>query len=154
MIRPERTGKSEMKNNNYAARQSKPWKLHSIGKNTVTRKALVRAFTSHGRSHKEVMDLVAQYMGDSPVPPCWSLASVQGTFGKLIARRWARYIRGLRPASYKHAGRWLFSQVQTSYDFGMSPDELAARLANQPAASLRKAPAMIVDEAYMLFSDE
>mgnify|MGYP000164546801 CR=1 FL=1 len=66
----------------------------------VTRAAVVRAFTSPGRSRRETMDIVSRYVGDFQVPPAWGLGGVRGTFGKAIARAWARKVRHLRVAQY------------------------------------------------------
>jgi len=98
-----------------------------FNKRTITRAAVVRAFSGPGRSRAEVRSIVTRYIGDSPVPPLWSLASVRGTFGVRVARAWARHLRHLRSATYRgENGRWLTPVVQTAYDFGTTPEALAA----------------------------
>lgn len=98
---------------------------------TVTRAALVRAFTSPGRSRSQTNAIVARYIGNNPVPPVWSLASVRGVFGTAVARSWAKKIRHLRLATYRdpETTRWLIPVVQTAYDFGTSPEALASTAA-------------------------
>lgn len=94
---------------------------------TVTRAALVRTFASPGRSRSETTAIVSRYMGNNPVPPAWSLASVRGVFGNAIARAWAKKIRHLRLATFRdpETMRWLTPVVQTAYDFGTTPEALA-----------------------------
>ena len=47
----------------------------------VTRADLIKAFSFPGVPRSRTLELVKQYMGDAPLPPVWSKASVQGTFG-------------------------------------------------------------------------
>lgn len=95
---------------------------------TVTRAALISAFSSHKRSRRETAEIVRKYMGDNPVPPAWSLASVRGTFGPDIARAWAKKIRHLNSASFRDpsTGHWLTPVAQTAYDFGATPQAQSA----------------------------
>lgn len=90
--------------------------------NQVTRARLIRAFSTPGRSRAEVVEAVRRYMGDSPVPPTWSLAGVRGALGGSIARQWARHIRHLGAAGYrdKKTHRWLYPVVQSIHDFDPS----------------------------------
>ncbi|MFH0134790.1 hypothetical protein ACGLHS_31565 [Variovorax sp. VaC1] len=118
----------------------------------VTRAALIRAFSSPGQKRGAVMAVVKQYMGDSQEPPTWSKASVLGTFGKRIARQWARHIRHLAPAGNVF--------VQTFYDFGMSPEQArqaSARMEGQSDDSVRApvpAPLLLLDEFHRAFAPE
>lgn len=95
-------------------------------KKAVTRMALIRAFTSPARTRRQTMEIVACYMGNSPVPPLWGLVGVRGTFGARIARAWARKIRHLEPARYRDdkTSCYLTPVVQTAYDLGRTAEEL------------------------------
>lgn len=123
----------------------------------LNRADVVKAFASPAMTRREVMDIVKRYMGNSPVPPSWTYASVRGTFGKRVARHWARHLRHRPPGSYRDAqtGIVLHSFVQTAYDFGTTPDKLAAmRESSQITAAeacaessrLRKDLPFIIDE--------
>jgi hypothetical protein len=123
----------------------------------VTRAALIRAFSSPARSRTEVGEIVARYMGDSPVPPSWSIASVRGVFGRRIAREWARHIRHLQAASHRgENGRWLHPLVQTAYDFGRTPEALRVGLAvpADAADGAGQRSSFMIDEAHLLFGQQ
>jgi hypothetical protein len=79
-------------------------------------------------TRRETMDVVSRYMGTSPVPPAWTYAGVLGTFGKRIARLWARHLRHRLPGVYRdpQTRRYLHPVVQTVYDFGLTPEQLIA----------------------------
>lgn len=121
----------------------------------VTRAAVVRAFTSPGRSRRETMDIVSRYMGDCPVPPSWSLGGVRGTFGKAIARAWAKKIRHLRVAHYheQQSRRAIIPVVQSIHDLENSPKALSrARAmadAPEPTPPGQRAP-FVVDEFHLI----
>lgn len=126
----------------------------------VTRRALIKAFSSPARTRKQTMEIVARYMGDAPVPPAWSRGGVHANFGKAIARAWARKIRHLGIASHAASpgGRRLFNVVQSIHDFPGGAAFLATksdpgdqREAADLLASNRKPP-MLVDEFHMLLS--
>lgn len=115
-----------MKNAHFEARRHHKWKPITARATTVTRAILVRAFSTPDRCRRDVVAIVAQYMGDSPVPPCWGRLGIRGTFGRDIERLWSRHIRGLHAASYRdrESGRFLTPVVQTAYDFGTTPEAL------------------------------
>lgn len=122
-------------------------------KNTVTRARLIRALSAPGRSRKAVLEIVARYMGDSPVPPAWTLAGIRGVFGSRVAHEWARHIRHLSPAAYRSKDRrWLHPVVQTAYDFGTTPEAMkAAQAAGVDSDQAHKAelmPPVFLDEAW------
>lgn len=131
-------------------------------KNTVTRARLIRALSTPDRSRKDDLEIIARYMGDSPVPPVWSLASIRGVFGHRVAREWAKHIRHLSPAAYRSKERrWLHPVVQTAYDFGTTPEamkEAALQASATQAAGVdpnqaKKAelmPHVFLDEAWQL----
>ncbi len=88
----------------------------------VSRKAVVRALSVHGASRERVGELVAIYMGESPVPPAWGRLAVRGTFGSEIERRWSRYVRSRPAAGFRDpagGGRWVQPFAQTAHDFGV-----------------------------------
>jgi len=113
--------------------RAKPWRPSSVAPQ-VTRRKLIRAFSTPDRTRAEVLSLLTEYMGNSPVPPAWGRLGVRGIFGRKVERLWARHIHGLRPAAYRdpESGRWLHPVTQTAYDFGSTPEELrkAAGAAN------------------------
>lgn len=113
-----------MKNEHFEARRRRKWKPITARPVTVSRAILIRAFSTPDRTRAEVVAVVNQYVGSSPVPPSWGRLGVRGTFGRKIERLWARHIRGLRLATYREAGRYLTPVVQTAYDFGTTPEEL------------------------------
>lgn len=94
----------------------------------LNRADIVKAFSSPALTRRETMDVVARYMGSSPVPPSWSYASVRGILGKRAAREWARHLRHRPAGVYRDAatGRLLHPSVQTAYDFGTTPEKVAA----------------------------
>lgn len=93
----------------------------------LERADIVAAFSGPHLTRRETMELVQRYMGSAPVPPAWTLASVRGVFGQRVARRWARHLRHRPAGVYRDpdSGRWLHPVVQTAYDFGVSPENLA-----------------------------
>lgn len=137
-----------MKNAAFEFRRNRPWKPTGTGTLKVTRARLVRALSGPQRPRREVMAIVAQYMGDSPVPPGWSRRGVRGFFGRQIERLWSRHICALRPATYRESGRVLTPIVQTTYDFGLTPQEwrdMATSLAVPPVPK-HEAPPVFLDE--------
>lgn len=126
----------------------------------VTRRALIKAFSSPARTRQQTMEIVGRYMGDAPVPPAWSRGGVQENFGKAIARAWARKIRHLGMASHAATpgGCRVFTVVQSIHDLPGGTALLATKSdpgdQREPAdllASHRKS-AMFVDEFHMLSS--
>lgn len=120
---------------------------------TVTRAMVVRAFTSPARSHRETMDIVSRYMGNSPVPPSWGIGGVRGTFGKAIARAWAKKIRHLRPAYCfdPKTKRAITPVVQSVYDLGASPEALSrARATTLEDAPQTPGVPFVLDEFHLL----
>jgi len=113
-----------MKNKHFETKRRRKWKPITARPLTVTRAILMRAFSTPDRHRTEVAAVVSQYVGSSPVPPSWGRLGVRGTFGRKIERLWSRYIKGLRLATYREAGRYLTPVVQTAYDFGTTPEEL------------------------------
>ena len=85
----------------------------------VSRANISKLFALPGTTRAATRKLVAQYMGDAPVPPAWSRAGIESVFGKTIASRWARHIQH-RPQGYERSPtrfrgrRWI---VQTLADF-------------------------------------
>lgn len=85
----------------------------------VSRADIFKLFALPGTTRAAAQKLVAQYMGDAPVPPAWSRAGIESLFGKAIASRWARHIQhrpqGYEPSPTGFRGRcWV---VQTLPDF-------------------------------------
>lgn len=118
--------------------------------NQVTRADLIKAFSFHGVPRDETLAVVSRYMGSAPVPPVWSRTSVEGTFGKRIAARWARRIQH-RPAGCQRNAegrvvRWI---SQTLHDFAPSFQE---RMANQvaPKEPVTRSKLLLVDEYWLL----
>ena len=91
-----------------------------------SRRALLRAFSAPGRARAEVHDVVTRFMGDSPVPPAWTLVGVRGVFGRRIAREWARHLRH-RVSGFEPGVRGRQWRVQTVYDFGVEPGEVCSQ---------------------------
>lgn len=115
----------------------------------VSREALIRAFSSPDLPRSEVLRVVAEYMGDSAVPPAWSKLGVRATFGKQIERRWSRYIRRLRPASYRaENGRWVTPIVQCAAQFGEFE-----KIASSAVDAARRVPPVFVDEFHYYRGD-
>lgn len=85
----------------------------------VSRADLFKLFALPGTTRAEAQKLVAEYMGNAPVPPAWTRAGIESAFGKAIASRWARHIQ-YRPQGYEpsptgfRGRRWV---VQTLHDF-------------------------------------
>ena len=81
----------------------------------ITVDAVRRAFTSALRSPELVENAIREFMGDSPVPPQWQYIGLRMVFGVRVARKWARHLRHLHPASYKPPGsdRYVYPCVQT-----------------------------------------
>jgi hypothetical protein len=98
--------------------------------NQVTRADLLKLFSLPGATRAETRELVRRYIGDAPVPPAWSRAGVEGTFGRVIASRWARHVQH-RPSGYVSGANARGSQwvVQTMHDI-----VAASRNAKSPAA--------------------
>lgn len=120
-------------------------------KNTVTRARLIRALSTPGRSRKDVLEVVTRYMGDSPVPPAWSLASIRGVFGRRVAREWARHLRHLSPGAYRGKDRrWLHPVAQTAYDFGSTPEAMETAV-QAKVAQVGPQPYVILDEGGKFF---
>ena len=108
--------------------------------NQVTRADLLKLFSRPGATRAETRELVSRYIGDAPVPPAWSRAGVEGTFGRVIASRWARHVQH-RPSGFVSGAKARGSQwvVQTMHDIaaaggnakspapGGTPLELASR---------------------------
>nr|CUV17018.1 protein of unknown function [Ralstonia solanacearum] len=123
----------------------------------VTRAAVVRVFTSPGRSRRETMDIVSRYMGDCPVPPAWGLGGVRGTFGKAVARAWAKRLRHLHVAHYRdpQTQRAITPVVQSIQDLMISPrtrpHARAPEHAIEPARQDQPAP-IIMDESHFLWT--
>lgn len=152
-----------MRQNSYRHRLRRDLYLAPImtinaSRRIVTRRALIKAFSSPARTRQQTMEIVARYMGDAPVPPAWSRGGVQANFGKAIARAWARKIRHLGMASHAATpgGRRVFSVVQSIHDFpGSAASAAAASDAGDPhelaelLASLPKR-AMLGDEFHSL----
>lgn len=125
-------------------------------KMVVSRALLIRAFTSPERTRQETMDIVARYMGSSPVPPSWGLEGVRGTFGKRVARAWARKVRHLTSAHYRDpgSGRVQFWVTQTAFDLGLTPqqsDESLCRTPEHGFDEIRRLPSVAMDEFHLLF---
>lgn len=114
-----------MKTRAYESQRKRKWNPLRMPAR-LTRSDLVRAFSGPSITKEETKSIVNRYMGDSPVVPAWSYASVRGVFGIKAARIWARKLRHRRPGVYRDAesGRWLHPAVQTAYDFGKTPDTL------------------------------
>lgn len=139
-----------MKNHSYETRRHAVWRFRPSHTVTVSRSALVKAFSTPDRRRQAVLKVVAQYMGNSPVPPSWSLASVRGTFGKKIARLWARHIRGMRTAGYRGAnGRWHHPVIQTSHDFNAF-ERLQKNKNVLAEAEPSKLQSLVMDEAHLI----
>ena len=122
-MRVSETRKSEdMKNPAFENGKPRKWKrMPMLCRLTLT--DVRKAFTVASISTSERDAIVAKYMGNSPVPPSWSYVSVRGTFGKKVARIWARKLRHRPAGVYRdsESGRWLHPAVQTTYDFGITP---------------------------------
>lgn len=67
----------------------------------VSRAKLIKAFAVPGVAHNTAKEIVARYIGPSPVPPRWNSLGVKATFGKRIQSLWARHISCLPAATYK-----------------------------------------------------
>jgi hypothetical protein len=111
----------------------------------LNRADIVRAFAAPHLTRQQTLEIVKQYMSDSPVPPAWSQPGVRGVFGKGVARMWARHLRHRPTGCYRdsQSGRWLHPAIQTAFDLGTSPEamkmagvlghlEAAVKLQNQP----------------------
>lgn len=125
----------------------------------LTRGDLVRAFSDPSFSRKQTMEIVTRYMGNSTVPPAWSYAGVLGTFGKKVARLWAKKLRHRSAGVYRdqESGRWLHPIVQTVYDFGTTPEKLRDLMADvklQPSAEIPKAPFHVFMDEYYCFTGD
>lgn len=140
-----------MKNRTYELRKNRPWMFHRSHKPTVSRAALIRAFSTPDRSHHEVLDIVARYIGDNIVPPSWGMLGVRGIFGKQIAKLWARRIKPMKVAAYKdeQSGRWLTPVVQTAYELGTTPEAMREMSQSKPASNLK-----MVEPSNLLILDE
>lgn len=67
----------------------------------VSRAKLIKAFSVPGVGNNAAKEIVARYIGTSPVPPRWNSLGVKATFGKRIQSLWARHISCLPAATYK-----------------------------------------------------
>lgn len=116
----------------------------------LTRADLVKAFSGPAIPRQQTMEIVAQYMGNSPVPPAWSYAGVRGTFGKKAARMWAKKLRHRMPGVYRDpkSGRWLHPVVQSVYDFGTTPEKLRSMADMLKAAPVDAPKSLVVFDEY------
>ncbi len=91
----------------------------------LTRRALIKALSKPGRSRSDVSAIVDRFIGKSPVPPSWSLRGVRATFGRGVAREWARHLRH-RTAGRDPQVRGRLHVVQTIADLGATTDSSEA----------------------------
>lgn len=109
--------------------------------NFRSRRQVERILSKARLSAIDLKEIVDKYMGDSPVPPRWTPASVKGVFGVRIYRLWSRKIKNRRHVSYrsKDTGRWLTPVVQTWHDVGADTIALMNRMYEKNGAEISAA---------------
>lgn len=124
-----------------------PFNSSNLKSIVVTRAKLIKALRCPSISRKQLISIVDRYMGDCPVPPQWSKAAVEGTFGKRVASLWARKISPLSIASFKsESGRTVFPVVQSIHEF---KDLHKIRTVLDSKKKL-----MVIDEAWRILSPQ
>jgi hypothetical protein len=102
-------------------KKSGPHKRRRQLSRRVSRAKLIKAFAVPGVGNNAAKEIVARYIGTSPVPPRWNSLGVKGTFGKKIQSLWARRISCLPAATYKSENnRNVFPIVQTIHEMQKS----------------------------------
>lgn len=91
----------------------------------LTRRALIKALSTPGQSRAAVREIAGRFIGNAPVPPSWSLKGVRSTFGRRVAREWARHLRH-RTAGWDLQVRSRRHVVQTRADFGKTSGSIEA----------------------------